>query len=48
MTAVLNRGQPKSLDEKGVADPAVAKLPNGTYMIYKTWIREFKLEKTNP
>ena len=45
MTAVLNSGQPGSLDEYGVADPAVAKLPNGTYiMVYKTWIREFKPE----
>ncbi len=38
---VLERGEPGSLDVYGVADPAVAKLPNGTYiMVYKTWIEK--------
>jgi len=38
---VLKKGQEGSLDEYGVGDPAVAKLPDGTYvMIYKTWIQK--------
>ena len=37
---VLKPGPPRSLDEYGVADPAVARLPDGTYvMFYKTWIQ---------
>jgi hypothetical protein len=36
---VLAGGPEGSLDWKGVADPAVVRLPNGTYkMFYKTWI----------
>ena len=43
----LRKGQLGSLDEYGVADPSVARLPNGTYiMVYKTWIRKFKFEES--
>jgi hypothetical protein len=36
---VLEGGPQGSLDQKGVADPTVIKLPNGIYkMFYKTWI----------
>ena len=38
---VLWPGEKGSLDEYGVAEPAVAKLPDGSYvMIYKTWIEK--------
>lgn len=37
---VLTGGPPSSLDQKGVADPAVMRMPDGTYkMFYKTWIK---------
>jgi hypothetical protein len=37
---VLTGGPPGSLDQKGIADPDVVRMPNGTYkMFYKTWIK---------
>ncbi len=40
-TVVLEPGQPGTLDEFGVADPAVVELPDGSYlMIYKSWITQ--------
>lgn len=37
---VLTGGPPGSLDQKGVGDPSVVRMPDGTYMMfYKTWIK---------
>lgn len=39
---VLECGPPGSLDRRGVADPAIVRMPNNTYkMFYKTWIEKF-------
>ncbi|RLE48536.1 MAG: hypothetical protein DRJ33_08910, partial [Candidatus Methanomethylicota archaeon] len=46
-TVVLKEGSEGSLDQDGVADPAVVKLPEGGYlMFYKTWIIQSIAEAT--